>query len=402
MNKLILKIIKFLLKAVLYFFGFIVSIFIVLYISCPIYNFPDAKPFAGNKIHNPYANMDSSMWRKANFHAHTRNFGGITDGRLNTNKTVAGIYKYLSYDNYSISDYQKINQTNSQWNFYIPCYEHGFGIWKNHQLCIGANKVSWVDYPIFQTVHQQQNVINHLRADVDVIAIAHPYLRNSYNPSQFTKLTNYDLVEAVSNFCISEPHWDSALSVGQRVYVLASDDVHNAENTNEVGRKFNMINAHTSCREDIVTALKNGNSYAVDFKLVDKEDYYSKMKRAGKLPHLTNVEVVNDSLFIKISDSTAKFVFVGQGGNVLDSTVNSNIGIYKIKATDNYVRTRVYLPDGSVFYLNPVTRYDGDKPMANALATINYPLTWLLRIVGFGILFLLIYRCIIKKCKKKK
>jgi len=210
------------------------------------------------------------------------------------------------------------------------------------------------------------------------------------------------LVEAVSNFCISEPHWDSALSVGQRVYVLASDDVHNAENTNEVGRKFNMINARTSCREDIVTALKNGNSYAVDFKLVDQEDYYSKMKRAGKLPHLTKIEVVNDSLIIKISDSTAKFVFVGQGGNVLDSTVNSNVGIYKIKTTDNYVRTRIYLPDESVFYLNPVSRYDGDKPMANALATINYPLTWLLRIIGFVILFLLIYKFIINKNKKKK
>ncbi len=401
MKRYILKILKGIAKGFLYLLLLIIAFYMALYILCPIYNFPVPMPFAGNKIHNPYANMDSTMWRKANFHAHTHNYGGITDGRKNTEKAVTGAYKYLGYDNYSISDYQKINETNKQWSFYIPCYEHGYGIWKNHHLCIGAHKVNWLDYPFFQTVHQQQSVINTLRDNVDALAIAHPYLRNSFNPKQFTKLTNYDLVEAVSNYCISEPHWDSALSVGRRVYVLASDDTHNIDNVNEVGRKFNMINARTSVRDDIITALKNGNSYAVDFHLIDNEDFYSKMKRVSRVPVVLKVEVANDSFYVKVSDTAVKFVFIGQGGNLLDTVVYTNLAVYKIKNEDTYVRTRIYFKDGTVFYLNPISRYNGEVVPANALATINYPLTWLLRIFGFGIIFLLIY-LIIKRKKQLK
>ncbi len=400
MLKIISKSLKFLLKAFLYFLLLIIGIVFVLYIICPIYNFPAPQPFAGNNIHNPYAKMDATMWRKANFHAHSRNYGGITDGRMNTNKALVGVYKYLDYSNYSISDYQKINKTNAEWNFYIPCYEHGYGVKKNHQLCIGAKKTTWLDFPLLQSVHQQQFVLDNLRNDVEAIAIAHPFLRKSYSPEAFTKLTNYDLVEVVNNFCISEPHWDSALSVGRRVYLVADDDAHNIENTNEVGRKFTMINSPTSDREHIISALKNGIAFGVDFHLIDQEDYYSKLKRVEKLPRLNSVQVIDDSIIINVSDTAAKFVFIGQRGVILDSVINNNVAVYKIKTEDNYVRTKILFRDGTTFFLNPVTRFTGAAPAANELANINYTLTWLLRIIGFSILFFFLNHFLIKRFHK--
>ena len=143
--------------------------------------------------------MDKNCWRKVNFHFHTRAWGGITSGRQNTNELFWETYKKLGYDAPFISNYQQISKFNKDSAFYIPVYEHGFGIRKKHQVCIGAKKVLWFDLSLFQDLDHKQFILDLLRDDNEIVAIAHPGWDNGYPPEHLKYLTNYNLLEVLDN-----------------------------------------------------------------------------------------------------------------------------------------------------------------------------------------------------------
>jgi hypothetical protein len=98
----------------------------IQYLYCPAYIFPEPIPFSGNKIFNPCHEMDSTCWKKANFHVHTRSWRGITKGKKNNEFAIDSIYRYLNYDIIGISDYQHINTYRQKQKDFVPVYEHGF------------------------------------------------------------------------------------------------------------------------------------------------------------------------------------------------------------------------------------------------------------------------------------
>ena len=122
------------LKGTVYFFLTLLCLELILYFLVPVYDFPLPQPFSGEKLYNPYQGMDSTHWRKANFHFHARAWGGLTSGRHNTNDAFYNTYKALGYDAPQISNYQSIEESFKDSSFYIPVYEHGFGIRKKHQI----------------------------------------------------------------------------------------------------------------------------------------------------------------------------------------------------------------------------------------------------------------------------
>ncbi len=128
-------------------FILILVILVLQYVVNARYTFPEPHPFSGSYIYNPYRNIDSSKWRLANFHAHTRLYLGLTNGALNTDESLDSLYKYLGYSIISISNYQSINAFESKNKWYVPVYEHGFLYYKSHQLVLNAKKVNWQDFP---------------------------------------------------------------------------------------------------------------------------------------------------------------------------------------------------------------------------------------------------------------
>ena len=142
--------IKKILKILLFVFLGLLALELLIYFTAPVYDFLVPQPFSGGKIYNPYKGMDSTQWKKANFHFHANAWGGLTSGRNNTVEEFWKTYKKLGYDVPCISDYQQINTFNKDSSFYIPAYEHGFGLRKKHQLLIGAKEVLWLDYSLFQ------------------------------------------------------------------------------------------------------------------------------------------------------------------------------------------------------------------------------------------------------------
>ena len=188
-------------KFFLYFILLLILFITLQYALCPVYDFPEPKTFYGNQWYNPYEGMENKAdWYKANFHTHSKAWLGITSGK-DTPEKIYKTYQEMGYDIICISNYQSINQSINTFqeenNEYIPVYEHGMNIRKNHQLVIGAQKVSWKDFFLLQNVHNKQNIINHLKEDGTFLVLAHPIWNNAYTPNDVKALTGYDALEVL-------------------------------------------------------------------------------------------------------------------------------------------------------------------------------------------------------------
>jgi len=383
-------------------FGLLNLFFLWFYISAPVYQFSEPSPFSGPQFVNPYSGMNPDHWHKYNFQVQSKAWWGITDGRLNSNALIDSMYSLLEYDYVATSDYQKINRHRENEAVFIPTYEHGYSIRKTHQVCIGAEKVMWRDYPYKQTISHKQHILDLLRPDNRIIALAHPLLLDGYLPEDLRYLSGYNLIEVLNNMRISTAHWDTALSNGHLAYILANDDAHDVSNSNEVGRRFTMINAAGTDRELILSSLEKGNAYGFDFFRVDDEPWPDKIVRSRSIPHLTSATLDSNRFTVSFSKPFSKLSFIGQHGRVLASANDYHEASYSITTADTYVRTEVIFYDSSAIYLNPVTRSQNGDPASGRLAEIDHRATLVFRATAAGISILLIITVIfIKRLRKK-
>lgn len=396
----IITMIKKISKALLYtILGFVILVTLTS-IFVPSYSFDEPKSFQGNYLHNPYQDMNPNNWIQANFHAHTRQFGGLTNGRANTNEMVDSVYTALGFDHVGLSDYNKINYYDSDNPSYIPAYEHGYGIFKIHQLCIGAEKTRRLDYFAFQNLSMKQHTLNRLEKQTRLAVIAHPsFVKKGYLVDEMKYLSNYKLMEVLNGFRISTAHWDKALSNGHLVYLIGNDDSHDVTDITDIATRFTMINAPENEAESLLTSLENGNAVAVDFPIIYNETLEQKIDRIKKnLPYITQVELKGDTLLISASKVIYDIKFIGQEGNILSkSKAKKRTVSYIIQPEDNYVRTELKFKDGTTLYLNPITRHESIDIVKQRLDHINYPKTILLWSIYFLIISFIVFGIIRKR-----
>ena len=373
----------------------------------PVYDFPVPRPFSGDKIYNPYEGMDSTHWKKVNFHFHVHAWGGLTSGRNNTVEDFWKTYKKLGYDIPCISDYQHINTFNKDSIFYIPAYEHGFGLRKKHQLLIGARSVLWLDYSLFQDLNHKQYILNRLHDQNEIVAIAHPDWEGGYSLNDMKYLSNYQLIEVLDNNWRSVPQWDAALSSGHPAFIVGDDDAHDIHNPYQIGRCCTFINSPACKSVDVLNSVKRGDAFGADIYMSTGETFDQKAKNARKIPVLQSAEVHHDTLRIKVNKKAIKFVFIGQNGKIKKVVRFTDQAWYKIGPEDTYIRTQIMFFNrwngpGTVFYLNPVFRYNGIQPVNALRAEINYPLTWILRLLAIPSVLVLVILVLYRQHKKAK
>ena len=359
---------KLLLGIVALIIGGFFLLFVLLTLYAPRYNFPDPKPFNGNQFYNPYQDLDTSRWLKANFQVQSQVWGGITNGRHNRSEDVAELYHRLGYDFICFSDYQQINRYNENSSLFIPAYEHGFGIRKWHQVCIGAQKVMWLDYPLWQTLSQKQHIISKLGEENDIVAIAHPKLLNSYPTTDFKFLSGYNLIEVFNQISCSEAHWDSALSTGHPAFILSDDDAHDISNPHLVARYCTYIKAPVHSRQGVVSALKSGKAYGAELYMAEEDGYPEKIAYAGQMPYLRSARIVGETFTVEVSQYPLSIRFIGQNGTTKSSVIGLKKASYLIRKDDTYIRAEILFPNkwggpGTRFLLNPVFRYVGNNPV---------------------------------------
>jgi hypothetical protein len=343
------------------------------YLFTPVYDFPDPKPFSGDKFYNPYKELNGK-WIKANFAVNGLAWSGFTNG-ANTSEEIYDRYTDLGYKLVGFGDYQKITGRVKGQQLFIPVYEHGYNILKRHHLCIGAYDVNWIEFPLIQSIHQKQFMNNILKDDCEVLTLAHPMLLNAYSKEDISKLTDYDCLEVFNNFRSSEKLWDVALSSGKKVWIMANDDTHDINSSEGAGNYWNMILSNDCSSNSIINSIKTGAHFAASGKNGVVEN------------SIKRVVVENNRLEVKLTEDAEAFIFISDNSYV-KKIVNekTSCAFYDIQPEDTYVRVEVHNKN-SRMYLNPVFRYTGEiieqHASINWIASIAYWVIYLLFYVPF-------------------
>jgi hypothetical protein len=338
----------------------LISIILMLQFVVNIkYTFPEPHAFRGEYLYNPYNGMDSTKWVKANFHAHTRLFLGLTDGAANTNQVLDSFYTYFDYGIFGISNYQKIDKFQDRDKMFVPVYEHGYQYYKNHQLVINARKVRWLDFFFRQTLSNKQSLIDNLKKDKSVIVtIVHPDRRQAYPINDFKYLGNYNCLEIANNEHLFTSYYDTILSSGHPVFIMADDDAHDLARINDGCHSFNML-CTDLVRDSILNAIKTGRLFGVNFKISSYNSNVEKKTGLQMLPDIMSVTLKNNTITVRLNQFVKSIRFIGQKGVERMKITNAAVGSYFFSKEDTYIRTEIECNDGTIYFLNPVFRYNG-------------------------------------------
>jgi len=336
-------------KVLISLVSLIAIVLLLPYLRYTAYLDPVSTRFAGPNWYNPYRDIHDPLV-KANFHAHSRSWGGWTWGE-DTAGEVISAYADKGYLVPALSNYQRISPRSlySAPLIYVPVYEHGFNLRKVHCLCIGANAVSSPDYPWHFSIAQTRETIQRLQARCRLIALAHPGARQAHTPGDMTQLPALDLMEVINTMGARTAYWDSTLSAGNPIWLLANDDTHDLSGP-ETFMRWNMIYAASPSTENVLESLQHGNHYGVLRYHGTCEDN-----------RLTEFSVHHDTLQIALRDTFNRLDLIGQDGNHVFGIARSNRAQYILSAEDTYIRAEVH-QDHCVLYLNPVIRYDQIPP----------------------------------------
>lgn len=338
--------------------GVVVGGLLLPYALLPSYHYPPPTPFAGREWYNPYAGMRGA-WHQMALHDHGLTCCSLVEERR-SDEAMAAYYHALGYDVALVSDHQRFG--------YVPgprVYEHGMNVLKTHQLVIGARDIDWIDFPLLQSTDDKQYVLDRLRAEAVLVGLAHPKIRNGYSFDDLRRLTGYDFMEVLHEDVSYEPWWDAALSAGRLSWATGSDDAHGTGRPSKMGLSWTMLRGFSTEADALVSALRQGWSYAV------------KGQRGVNDVQLRDVAIRGDTLVVATDPGALSFTFVGQGGHVRSVVHASSRASYLLRPEDSYIRTVVRTPR-TTLYLNPVVRTPGQRP-AMARAVPALAATWGLR-----------------------
>ena len=375
------KLFRILVKIISVIFLFILLI-LFPYTITPVYQFPEPKPFTGEKLYNPYSNTDFATWQRINFHAHSSYWGniGITNANQNSPENIYKAYHdELGYTMPGVSDYQHINYTLDTMPAFIASYEHGFNINRVHQLPVNAKRVTWLDYPLTQGLNQKQHVINALHRQSDFVILAHPNLDNGYLPEEVAKLTQFQAVEILNTFNYwgqAQEQWDAALSAGNYVLAVGDDDLHDLGKYGEFGYRFSSVGTESKKSEDLLRELKKGNHLIVGINRESGDNLsIKKQKLKGVEQRITSFTVSEDSLTVTVDYPTHYICFIGQNGTILSKESGVKELTYIMQPGDAYARAEIHYKDHTNVYMNPVARYSEEAPTKHNSAKVNILIT---------------------------
>jgi len=349
-----------------------------------IYRFNDSQKFSGNQFYNPYHNIKGE-WIKANFHAHGKAYGGISNGENSAEEMLAK-YDTLGYDLACISNYGFVLDSVSG-HKYMPVYEHGFNWMWIHQLVINEKSAKPFDYPLLQLRSNKQFMIDRLKTDNNLIVLNHPNHKKAYTKKDLKYLNNYDFIEGISEFAGSISQWDVALSSGHAVWVLGNDDSHDLSDYH-IGIAWNMINVESDDNDEILQSLKAGKTYATKGWLGQEMNQLKYLK-------------VEDGVYkLKLRNVSDSITLISDNGVVVSTAVNSDSISYQIKLENTYVRAEIfdteYWNDYTKIYLNPVIRTkNGECVQHNNVNKVSYFLSfgyWIILLLFQFVILYLVWR----------
>lgn len=307
----------------------------------PRYDYSPPKPFHGQGWYNPFEG-ESLRWSRANFHIHSRTWGGLTEGRQSPPE-IQATYQKLGFAWIGISDYQQVNPQSP-----IPLYEHGWSVKKVHQLCFWPKEVVWVDFPLPQTRGMKQAILARLRPTTPFLVLAHPHFLHSYSGSDLAQLGGYDAVEVLNRYGDSVAEWDSALSSGHYAPILAHDNVHDVTNPHELMSRWTEVALSAGAsQEALQEALRAGRT--VGYKNRTSAPITS------AYPQLARVAFTGETLLVQLTFPADSLRLIGQGGKVRAVAYQTDRLAYLPQPSDTYLRLEAFTAAVEL-YASPLVR----------------------------------------------
>ena len=390
-----MRYIKFLVKAIVSLLMVALLAIVVTSFSL-VYNFQKPTSFSGNDIFNPYRNLDTAhCWKRANFHTHTR-----VDGLLNecdyTPEQTLEFYDQLGYDIVTFSNHNALTSHPTDSSLQVNLYEHGYNLCKFHKLVFGSSRVWSFDnlLPIFAS--QKQFQIEQLKQQGDIIVLNHPLRTNSLSNNQLEKIGGYNIIELDSGKSTENSYWDAALSAGRYSFGIANDDLHHPDRTRAIAIRCNLLCTPTAEYNDIRTTLLDGCYYSIRVPDYGDGDWEQKREQNRHLPHIRNIGLNDNNIFIALSEAADSIKVTGQGHRTLAVAYNTDSLGYAMAPTESYGRFTAYFAEEEVIYSNPFARYDSnssDSPFSTTYS-INILLTVLYNLIVALLAALLVYKTI--------
>ena len=390
-----MRYIKFLVKAIVSLLMVALLAIVVTSFSL-VYNFQKPTPFSGNDIFNPYRNLDTAhCWKRANFHTHTRVDGLLTECNYTPEQTLE-FYDGLGYDIVTFSNHNALTSHPTDSSLQVNLYEHGYNLCKFHKLVFGSSRVWHFDnlLPIFAS--QKQFQIEQLKQQGDIIVLNHPLRTNSLSNNQLEKIGGYNIIELDSGKSTENSYWDAALSAGRYSFGIANDDLHHPDRTRAIAIRCNLLCTPTAEYNDIRTTLLDGCYYSMRVPDYGNGDWEQKREQNRHLPHIRNIGLTEDNIFITLSEAADSIKVTGQGHRTLAVAYNTDSLGYAMAPTESYGRFTAYFAEGEVIYSNPFARYDSsssDSPFSTTYS-INILLTVLYNLIVALLAALLVYKTI--------
>lgn len=279
--------------------------------------------------YNPYS--AGGTWYKGQLHVHSTR----SDGDLSPSG-VASRYDSMGYDFIAITDHHTVTKIKGT-GILVLGQESGKGsvesgeMYKPHMNGIGVSSV-------YDESASLQKRIDSFVSQNGIVVLNHPTtIMFSYSKGDLIGLTNYTAMEIYNGYgegiLGGDPvgMWDEVLSSGKRVWGVAADDAHQADN---FGRGW--IEVRTSEKlstTSVLNAIKKGSFYSTQG------------------PEIQDIKYNGTTLTI-IAPGADSISFIGRDGKQLSSVDSSN-ATYTLNGNEGYVRAEVH-QDGKTAWTQPV------------------------------------------------
>jgi hypothetical protein len=277
------------------------------------------EPQRATNVYDPY--RTEGQWYKGQLHCHSTN----SDGRLAPEEVVSH-YADLGFDFVALTDHNKVTRTNGP--ILVLGEEYGKG---STESGVGTHMNGFNVSSAPGSLWSAQDRVDDIVAQGGIASLNHPDTWPfSYSDKVLDDLEGYTCLEIV-NAAKVDPGafdiWDNALRAGKRVWGVATDDAHTAD---EFGRSWitvRMTGPVTTA--NVLEAIRHGSFYATQG------------------PEIEDIAV--SERFVNISSLGADEIrFYGPGQKLL-ATVDGGNAVYAIRGTEGFVRAQVVVGELSAW-----------------------------------------------------
>jgi hypothetical protein len=292
------------------FIGIVIAAIIVIALFVTVLLQRPEEPTGATIVYNPYG--EEGSWHKGQLHCHSTQ----SDGRLAPPEVISR-YADLGFEFVALTDHNQVTLTDGP--ILVLGEEYGQG---STESGVGThmNGINISTAP--GALWSAQDRVDAINAQGGIASLNHPDTWPfRYSDDVLAALVDYTSLEIVNGDVDPGAFeiWDDALRSGKRVWGVATDDAHTADQYGHSWIAVRMPGAVTT--DNVLEAIRKGSLYASQGPLIE--------------------DIRVSERYLNVSCSGADQIrFYGPEQKLLAS-VDGEIGSYALRGSEGFVRAEV-------------------------------------------------------------